>query len=86
MKLPSGRYQIDYRDQNGVRHRESFDREKQARAAPEISSFKWFLKGKVAKSHFFAPQVRTGPEPPGGLWQGSWPLGPSARLLPFSTQ
>jgi len=32
-KLPSGRYQIDYRDQNGKRHRESFDREKEARAA-----------------------------------------------------
>lgn len=32
-KLPSGRYQIDFRDANGVRHRESFDREKEARAA-----------------------------------------------------
>src|SRR5215467_10071066 len=32
-KLPSGRYQIMFRDSNGVRHRESFDREKDARAA-----------------------------------------------------
>jgi hypothetical protein len=32
-KLPSGRYQIIFRDVNGVRHRESFDREKDARAA-----------------------------------------------------
>jgi len=32
-KLPSGRYQIIFRDANGVRHRESFDREREARAA-----------------------------------------------------
>ena len=32
-KLPSGRYQIDFRDANGVRHRESFDTLKEARAA-----------------------------------------------------
>ena len=32
-KLPSGRYQITFRDGNGVKHRESFDREKDARAA-----------------------------------------------------
>jgi hypothetical protein len=31
-KLPSGRYQVMYRDANGIRHRESFDREKEARA------------------------------------------------------
>jgi hypothetical protein len=27
-RLPSGRYQITFRDGNGVKHRESFDREK----------------------------------------------------------
>src|SRR5262245_62507808 len=32
-KLPSGRYQIMFRDSNGVRHREYSDREKDARAA-----------------------------------------------------
>jgi integrase len=32
-KLPSGRYQVIFRDANGVRHRESFDREREARAA-----------------------------------------------------
>jgi len=32
-KLPSGRYQILFRDDHGVRHRESFDREREARAA-----------------------------------------------------
>jgi integrase len=31
-KLPSGRYQITFRDGNGVKHRESFDREKDARS------------------------------------------------------
>jgi hypothetical protein len=30
-KLPSGRYQIDFRDQNHMRHRESFDTMKEAR-------------------------------------------------------
>ena len=34
-KLPSGRYQITFRDANGVKHRESFDREKDARAAQD---------------------------------------------------
>src|SRR4030095_8158176 len=34
-KLPSGRYQITFRDGNGVKHRESFDREKDARAAQD---------------------------------------------------
>jgi integrase len=32
-KLPSGRYQIDFRDANRVRHRESFDTLKEAREA-----------------------------------------------------
>ena len=32
-KLPSGRYQILFRDDHGVRHRESFDREREARAS-----------------------------------------------------
>ncbi len=31
-KMKSGRYQIDYRDQNGGRHRKSFDRQKDALA------------------------------------------------------
>ena len=31
-KLPSGRYQITFRDATGVKHRESFDREKDARS------------------------------------------------------
>jgi integrase len=31
-KLPSGRYQITFRDVNGKKHRESFDREKDARS------------------------------------------------------
>jgi hypothetical protein len=30
IKLPSGRYQIGYRDASGVKHRESFDRYKEA--------------------------------------------------------
>ena len=34
-KLPSGRYQITFRDGNGVKHRQSFDREKDARAAQD---------------------------------------------------
>jgi hypothetical protein len=34
-KLPSGRYQITFRDGNGVKHRESIDREKDARAAQD---------------------------------------------------
>jgi hypothetical protein len=35
-KLPSGRYQIAFRDGNGVKHRESFDREKDARTLSAI--------------------------------------------------
>jgi len=35
-KLPSGRYQIAFRDGNGVEHRESFDREKDARTLSAI--------------------------------------------------
>jgi integrase len=34
-KLPTGRYQIDFRDVGGTRHREAFDTKKQARAAHE---------------------------------------------------
>jgi hypothetical protein len=34
-KLPSGRYQITFRDGNGVKHRASFDREKDARAVQD---------------------------------------------------
>src|SRR5439155_23718540 len=32
-KLPSGRYQITFRDAGGKKHRESFDRDKDARSA-----------------------------------------------------
>jgi hypothetical protein len=32
-KLPTGRYQITFRDAAGKKHRESFDREKDARSA-----------------------------------------------------
>lgn len=34
-RLPSGRYQITFRDGNGVKHRESFDREKDTKAAQD---------------------------------------------------
>ncbi len=62
MKLPSGRYQIDYRDQNGVRHRESFDREKQARATLDER------RTKVREGEYIPPQNIPTFEEMAGRW------------------
>lgn len=48
--LASGRYQIDYRDSKGVRHRESFDRLKDARAAEAGR------REQIRKGEFVAPK------------------------------
>jgi integrase len=48
-KLPSGRFQIDFRDQDGIRHRESFDREREARAALDAT------RTQVRKREYIAP-------------------------------
>ena len=62
MKLPSGRYQIDYRDRDGVRHRESFDREKQARATLDEK------RTRIREGEYIPPQNIPTFEEMAGRW------------------
>jgi len=48
-KLPSGMYQVDFRDQDRTRHRKNFDREKDARAYQDE------MRSAVRKREYVAP-------------------------------